>query len=156
MKLTDADKTLLSFFLALKDSQESLNEQSVLALASERLAANPEAWKPLIEPPLLELIRANQSLNESFQFYKSQLDELDELSDRLLPISIMDELERVAPTGEIQPTVRAALKLDLTDLRSEELTNMAIRVMATPDPATTVKKLNALERIKQFLHSKHF
>lgn len=147
------NNTLLSLLLALRDSATPLNdtEKSDLSFAAEQLAANPKAWERLIEPRLLAMIQANEALNQRFQFIKFQLENLgDQIPQNLLPTEI--ELEQVAPAPKTQLIARAPLQVSPSDLKSSEITNMAIRVMSTSNPSETTKKLSRFEQFQQFLN----
>lgn len=152
METTNLNNTLLALLLALKDSEIPLSdtEQSDLSLAAEQLSANPKAWEVLIEPRLLVMIQANEPLNQRFQAVKSQLDNLGDIPLNLLPSEA--ELQQIAPKQKPQPTTRAIPQVSSSDLRSNEITNMAIRVMATPNPSETAKKLSSFEQFQQFLN----
>ena len=153
METTNLNNTLLALLLALKDSETPLSdtEQSDLSQAAEQLSANPKAWEILIEPRLLAMLEANKPLNQRFQATKSQLDNLgDTMPLNLLPSEA--EVEQAAPKQKPQPTTRAIPQVSSSDLRSTEITNMAIRVMATPNPSETAKKLNSFEQLQQFLN----
>ncbi|MEH1951909.1 MAG: hypothetical protein V7K77_33900 [Nostoc sp.] len=156
METTNLNNTLLALLLALKDSETPLSdtEQSDLSHAAEQLSANPnnpKAWEILIEPRLLVMIQANEPLNQRFQAAKSQLDNLgDTIPLNLLPSEA--ELEQALPKQKPQPITRAIPQVSSSDLRSNEITNMAIRVMATPNPSETAKKLSSFEQFQQFLN----
>ncbi|MEH1855702.1 MAG: hypothetical protein V7L11_29485 [Nostoc sp.] len=153
METTNLNNTLLALLLALKDSETSLSdrEQADLFQAAEQLSANPKAWEILIEPRLLGMLQANEPLNQRFQAAKSQLDNLgDTIPINLLPSEA--ELEQAAPKQKPQPTTRAIPQVSSSDLRSNEITNMAIRVMATPNPSEIAKKLSSFEQFQQFLN----
>ncbi|BAZ48637.1 hypothetical protein NIES4103_12450 [Nostoc sp. NIES-4103] len=153
METTNLNNTLLALLLALKDSATFLSEteKSDLYQAAEQLSANPKAWEVLIEPRLLVMIQANEPLNQRFQAAKSQLDNLgDQIPVNLLPSEA--ELEQAAPKQKPQPITRAIPQVSSSDLKSNEITNMAIRVLATPNPAETAKKLSGFEQLQQFLN----
>lgn len=153
MESTNLNNTLLALLLALKDSETPLSdtEQSDLSQAAEQLSANPKAWEVLIEPRLLVMIQANEPLNQRFQAAKSQLDNLgDKIPLNLLPSEA--EVEQAAPKQKPQPTSRAIPQVSSSDLRSNEITNMAIKVMATSNPSETAKKLSSFEQFQQFLN----
>ncbi|MEJ1930267.1 hypothetical protein WDZ92_08270 [Nostoc sp. NIES-2111] len=153
METSNLNNTLLALLLALKDSETPLSdtEQSDLSQAAEQLSANPKAWEVLIEPRLLVMIEANEPLNQRFQAAKSQLDNLgDKIPLNLLPSEA--EVEQATPKQKPQPTTRAIPQVSASDLRSNEITNMAIKVMATPNPAETAKKLSRFEQLQQFLN----
>lgn len=147
------NSTLLALLLALKDSENSLSdtEKSDLSQVAEQLAANPKAWFGLIEPSLLTMIQANAALNHSFQLIKSQIENLgDKIPLNLLPTEI--ELDQAAPSPKTQLVPRAPLQVSDSDLKSDEITNMAIRVLSSPNPSETTKKLSRLEQLQQFVN----
>ncbi|MBD2214091.1 hypothetical protein H6G27_30125 [Nostoc linckia FACHB-104] len=153
METTNLNNTLIALLLALKDSETPLSEteQSDLSQVAEQLSANPKAWEILIEPRLLAMIQANEPLNQRFQAAKSQLDNLgDTVPLNLLPSEA--ELEQVAPKQKPQVVTRGIPQVSSSDLRSNEITNMAIRVMTTPNPSETAKKLSRFEQFQQFLN----
>jgi hypothetical protein len=153
MTTPNINNILLALLLALKDSERPLTntEKSDLSQAAEQIAANPKAWEELIEPRLLAIIQANEALNQSFQVIKSQLENLgDAIPLNLLPTE--NELEQVAPSLTTQLTPRAPLQVSASDLKSSEITNMAIKVLSTPDPSETTKKLSRFEEFQQFLN----
>ena len=145
------NKILLSLILALRDLEGTLTEQeeAAIAKAGEQLYANPKVWSTAIEPNLLATIAKNSSLSKLFQSYKSQLDLVDgEIPDNLLPTAA--DLESIADTPPM-PRTRPALQVEPPDLKSKEIINMAIKVMVNNSSTETAKKLNCLQRIKQFL-----
>ncbi|MBD2254641.1 hypothetical protein [Nostoc parmelioides] len=153
METTNLNNTLLALLLALKDSETPLSdtEQSNLSHIAEQLSVNPKAWEILIKPRLLAMLETNEPLNQRFQAAKSQLDNLgDTMPLNLLPSEA--EVEQVVPQQKLQPTTRAIPQVSSSDLRSNEITNMAIRVMATPNPSETAKKLSRFEQFQQFLN----
>lgn len=153
METTNLHNTLLALLLALKDSETPLSdrEQSDLYQVAEQLSANPKAWEILIEPRLLVMIQANEPLNQRFKAVKYQLDNLgDTMPLNLLPSKA--ELEQAVPKQKPQPTTRAIPQVSPSDLRSNEITNMAIKVLAAPNPSETAKKLSSFEQLQQFLN----
>ncbi|GBE93170.1 hypothetical protein [Nostoc cycadae] len=147
------NSTLLALLLALKDSKNPLNEaeKSDLSQAAEQLVANSKAWEGLIEPRLLAMIQANEALNHNFQVIKTQIENLgDTIPLNLLPTEI--ELEQAAPVPKTQLIPRAPLQVSSSDLKSDEITNMAIRVLSTNNPSETTKKLSRFEQFQQFLN----
>ncbi|MBD2194478.1 MULTISPECIES: hypothetical protein [Calothrix] len=152
METSNLNNTLLALLLALQDSEITLSdtEQSDLSQVAEQLSANPKAWEILIEPRLLVMIQANETLNQRFQAAKSLLDNLgDKIPLNLLPSEA--ELEQAAPKQKPQVVTRGIPQVSSSDLRSNEITNMAIRVMATPNPSETAKKLSSFDKFQQFL-----
>lgn len=142
------NKTLLALSLALKDLEAPLseNEQQTFRDAANQLQLDSDHWEDY-EPDLLQVIAANPNLNQLYQTAKSQLDALSsEIPSNLLPTQA--EIEQVAPIPNTRPQVRAPLQVSPSDLKSNEITNMAIRVLATPNPVKTTKELSRLNRLK--------
>ena len=146
------NNSLLALLLALTDLQTPLreNEKSVLAEVSEQLSADLDAWKPLIEPSLLSMIQANATLNQLYQTAVSQLEAVDgNIPHNLLPNE--SELEQALPTSHQIVTRGFAPVSDAEDFESNEITNIAISILATNNPTESVRKLSRFEQIKQFL-----
>ena len=143
------NKVLLALLLALKDleaSSLSEDEGNAFRDAAYQLQLEPDNWEDY-ESDLLKVIQANPSLNQLYQTAKSQLDALSsEIPSNLLPTQA--EIEQVAPIPNTRPQVRAPLQVSPSDLKSNEITNMAIRVLATPNPVKTTKELSRLNRLK--------
>lgn len=150
MNTANLQNTLLALLLALKNLETPLSgtEQTALSKAAEQLSANPNTWDLLIEPSLLAMIQANESLNQLYKIAKSQLDALsDEIPSKLLPTQ--EELEQVIPKDQI-PVTRG--KLPVNDgYKSTEINNVAINVLSTANPVETAKKLSRIEQLQQFL-----
>jgi hypothetical protein len=126
-------KTLLALFLALKDLDTlSEDERASLRDTAYNLHLEPDNWQEH-ESHLLATFQANSKFNLLYQSYKSQLDALKgEIPSDLLPTQA--EVEQVAPIPNTQPRSRAPLQVNPSDLKSNEITNMAIRVLTTPNP----------------------
>jgi hypothetical protein len=153
MATQNINNTLLALLLALKDSNTSLSDTEKLEFseAAEQLAANPKAWEGLIEPRLLDVIKADNALNQRFQMIKLQIESLgDKIPLNLLPTEF--ELEQVAPLPKTQLTSRAPLQVSTSDLKSNEITNMAIRVLSDTNPVETTQKLSRFGELLQFLN----
>jgi hypothetical protein len=142
------NKVLLALLLALKDLEASSlsdDEGAALRDVAAQLQLDLDNWKDY-EPDLLKVIQANPSLNQLYQTAKSQLDALSsEIPSNLLPTEA--EIDQVAPIPNRQPQTRAPLQVSPSDLKSNEITNMAIRVLATPNPVKTTKELSRLNRL---------
>ena len=152
MEATNINKILLSLILALRDLEGSLTEreEAAIAKAGEQLYANPQVWENAIEPNLLVIITKNSSLSKLFQSYQSQLDRLDgEIPDNLLPTAA--DLESIASTPQMALS-RPPIQVEPQDLKSDEIINMAIKVMVKNPSTETAKKLNCLQKIKHFLN----
>ncbi len=152
MEYTNINKILLSLVLAFRDLESSLTkeEESAIAKTAQQLSVTPQVWETKIEPNLLATISKNSSLSKLFQSYKSQIDRIDgEIPDDLLPTSA--DLESIENTPQMARS-RAPLQVNQKDIKSKEITNMAIKVMASDSPTKTANKINSLQRIKQFLN----
>ncbi len=142
-------KTLLALLLTLSDLETSLNQQEKFNLndIARQLFFKPDKWE-LIEPKLLNIIEENSHLNQLFQAYQSRLEYLaGDLLSNLLPTEA--ELEKVVPWYDTG--IRGARPVpSSSEAKNNEIVNIAIRVMVTPDPAETSKKIG-LEQLKQSL-----
>jgi len=74
-----ATKTLLTLWLALKDTEVGLSpaEGSALQEIGNRLNQNHDTWES-IEKDLMAVIQGNANLNQAFQEIRPQLDEMDD------------------------------------------------------------------------------
>ena len=70
--------TILAFLLALKDfsTHLSVTEKQNLQDVGKQLRYQPRACQTHIEPLLLQIVQANNQLNNSYQFYKDKLNKL--------------------------------------------------------------------------------
>ena len=146
------NNSLLALLLALTDLQAPLSENEKFALfeVGEQLSADLNAWQPLTEPFLSGIIQANATLNQLYQAALSQLEAVDgNIPDNLLPSE--SELEQALPVSNQMVTRGFAPVSDAEDFESNEITNIAINILATKNPAESVKKINFFEQIKQFL-----
>ena len=148
-----ANKFLLSMLLAIKELEAPLNseEKERLKNAAQQLSfvSNyPTSWETHIEPNLLEIINNNSSLNKLFQDIKSKLDKIDHIPQDLIPTA--EDLATVIPTKN-QPQERSLVKTSPADLKSNEITNMSIEIISSPEPSETVKKIGKLEKLWNFI-----
>ncbi|MEH1847982.1 MAG: hypothetical protein V7L25_24130 [Nostoc sp.] len=147
---TKADNTIIAFLLAFQDLKTALREQEKQNLkeVAKQLDTQPKAWEDYIKGRLLEIITPNPGLNQSYQFYKSQLDNLEEIPDDLLPteaeISRLNTLEKAPITRGFKP------KDEATGYESQ-LNNVVVIVGSSEKPEETVKQVTFLEKWKQFL-----
>lgn len=147
---TKADNTIIAFLLAFQDLKTALKEQEKQNLkeVAKQLDTQPKAWEDYIKKRLLEIITPNPDLNQSYQFYKYQLDNLEEIPDDLLPteaeISRLNALEKTAITRGFKP------KDEATGYESQ-LNNVVVIVGSSSQPEETVKQATFLEKWKQFL-----
>lgn len=145
--------TLLALLLTLKNLEVPLStaEQEALNKVGKQLEANPNAWK-VIEKGLMNVIEANPSLNQLYQAAKAQLDAVDgNIPPNLLPTKT--ELEQVLPAASQREKRPYEPSKDENE-KSDEILNMTRKILNTPDPADTAKKLSRLEKLWQFLNSR--
>ncbi|MEH2259784.1 hypothetical protein [Nostoc sp.] len=142
--------TLLAFLLAFRDLETPFGEQEKQNLkeVAKQLYTQPKAWEDYIKGLLLEIITPNPDLNQSYQFYKSQLDNLEEIPDDLLPneaeISRLNALDKAPITRGFKP------KDEATGYESQ-LNNVVVIVGSSEKPEETVKQATFLEKCKQVL-----
>jgi hypothetical protein len=145
--------TLLALILAIKNLETPLKkeEEKSLSIAAQQFDLNPQAWDSIIEPELMTMIHRNQALADQFQTIKSKVDNLSTIPLNLIPTK--EELDNVLPMVAAQAKQRPIPNINPQDLKkNNEITNMAIRLMSTSESSTTVKKLNSLEKLWQFLN----
>lgn len=143
------NKTLLALLLALKDLEIPLSKEEQVAFqdAAYQLQLDSQGWEDY-KLDLLAVIQANPTLNQLYQNAFSQLDALSSnIPCNLLPTQT--ELEQAIPTAQAPETRGFAPISD--DLESNEINNLVISVLASPNPSETTKKLNRFEKLKQFL-----
>ncbi|NEP91282.1 MAG: hypothetical protein F6K18_33240 [Okeania sp. SIO2C2] len=87
-------------------------------------------------------------LNAVFQDIKSKLEKIDNIPENLIPSQ--DELATVIPI-KIEPLQRPIIKLDASYLKSNEITNMSIQILSSPQPSKTAKKISKLEHLLNFI-----
>ncbi|MDJ0715773.1 MAG: hypothetical protein QNJ54_16330 [Prochloraceae cyanobacterium] len=155
MDYTNINKILLSLILALRDLEESLNEEEekAIATAGRKLRTEVEYWEKAIEPDLLATIEKNPKLSERFKYYKSKLDRIYEKNpDILFPTD--EYLNSIANTP--QTPAKLSLPKETSEDRkrernSKEIINMATEVMTKKPLTQTAKKINFLQTIKDFI-----
>jgi hypothetical protein len=143
------NKTLLALSLALKNLEAPLNqnEQEAFRDAAERLQLDPDSWEDY-ELDLLSVIQDNSNLSQLYQIAKSQVDAIKgNIPSNLLPTQA--ELEQALP--RTSGAVTRGFAPVSEDFDSNEINNMVISILATPNPPETVKKLNSFEQLQQFL-----
>ncbi|NEP08582.1 MAG: hypothetical protein F6K25_21310 [Okeania sp. SIO2G4] len=147
------NKFLLSMLLAIRELDEldtplNSQEKNNLYIFAGQLKADITAWGISIKPNLIELINNNPSLNAVFQDIKSKLEKIDNIPENLIPSQ--DELATVIPI-KIEPLQRPIIKLDASYLKSNEITNMSIQILSSPQPSKTAKKISKLEQLLNFI-----
>lgn len=144
------DTTLLALLLALSNLDAPLTdaEKDALNTTGEQLDANLKAWNT-IEKGLMKAIEANHSLHQQYQAARTLLQAVDRNIPReLLPTEA--ELEEVLGISTILEKRPYKPKLS-DDSQSDAILSMSIKVLNTPNPEKTTKKITRLEKLLQFL-----
>lgn len=146
--------TLLAFLLALHSLDEPLgeDEESALSDIAAQLYLNPDAWESLIRSNLFKIIESNHRLKHAYQNVEGQIKMVDSIPETLLPTKV--ELEKAFPERKSIRSRGGVPILDSKDYKSQEITNTVIRVFSAEQPSEITKRLEGLERIKQFLLQK--
>ncbi|MDF5725690.1 MAG: hypothetical protein PUP91_35635 [Rhizonema sp. PD37] len=133
MTSSNTNNTLSALLLTLENLETPLSDTALsdLSQVAEQLAANPEAGEVLIEPRLLEIIQANEALNEKFQEVKLGLDISSNIVERHSRIYVQD-----SPSD-----FKNAL----------EISNTSINYQSSPNQLETTKQLTFIERLNKFL-----
>ncbi|MBN3906814.1 MAG: hypothetical protein HWQ35_09730 [Nostoc sp. NMS1] len=147
---TKADNTLIAFLLAFQDLKTALKEQEKQNLkeVAKQLDTQPKAWEDYIKGRLLEIITPNADLNQSYQFYKSQLDKVEKIPDDLLPTEA--EITRLISRDKALIAKGFKPKSEATGYESQ-LNNVVVIVGSSEKPEETVKQATFLGKLKQFL-----
>ncbi|MFN6477018.1 hypothetical protein [Nostoc sp. DedQUE07] len=147
---TKADNTIIAFLLAFQDLKTALGEQEKQNLkeVAKQLDTQPKAWEDYIKGRLLKIITPNPDLNQSYQLYKSQLDNIEEIPDDLFPTEA--EISRLN-TIEKSPINRGFKPKDEATGYESQLNNIVVIVGNSSEPEETVKQVKFLEKWKQFL-----
>lgn len=148
------DNTLMAFLLAFQDLNTSLSQQERHNLKefAKQLDSQPKAWKNYIKNHLLEIIAANSELSQAYQFYKSQLDKIEEIPNYLMPteaeFSRLNTLDNAPLTRGFKP------KSEAIDYEMQ-INNVAVIVGSSEQPEETVKQVFFLDKWKEFLSHSH-
>ena len=147
---TKADNTIIAFLLAFQDLKTTLGEQEKQNLkeVAKQLDTQPKAWEDYTKGRLLEIISPNADLNQSYQFYKSQLDNVEEIPDDLLPTEA--EISKLISHDKALIAKGFKPKSEATGYESQ-LNNVVVIVGSSEKPEETVKQATFLEKWKQFL-----
>lgn len=144
------DNTIMAFLLALQDLKTSLSEQEKQNLkeVAKQLDAQPKAWKTHTKILLLEIIADNPELNHFYQFYKSQLENVEEVPEDLLPSEA--EVNRLIALDKAFITKGFKPKSEAIGYESQ-LNNVVVVVGGSEKPEETVKQATFLGKVKNFL-----
>lgn len=147
---TNTDNTIIAFLLAFQDLNTSLSaqEKQNLQEVAKQLDTQPKAWEPHIKERLLEIIVANFQLNQFYNFYQSQLKNVEKIPDNLLPneaeISSLINGEQVAIAKGFKPNFEATGY-------ERQLNNVVVIIGNSEKPEETVKQATFLGELKQYL-----
>ncbi|MCL2933245.1 MAG: hypothetical protein MGG11_13630 [Trichodesmium sp. MAG_R03] len=144
------EKSLLAMLLAIRELDNPLNskEKDKLSIIAEQLSLTPAAWNTHIEANLMEIIDRNSSLNIIFQGIKSQIENIPEIPQNLIPST--EELAQVIPT-KVKPSIRPIPKFDDSNKDIPGITNISIQVFLSPEPSQTVQKNKKFEKLLNFI-----
>ena len=144
------DKFLLSLVYAIKELETPLTseEKDQLKNVSEQLVEDPTAWEMYTQPMLKEIISNNSSLNKVFQKTLSNLQQIGDIPQDFIPNT--EELVTVTPRKNLVQE-RPIPNLSPGDLKSNEITNMSIQVLTSPEPSETVQKISKFEQLRNFI-----
>lgn len=144
------DKFLLSFMYAIKELETPLTSEETKQLKNigQQLANDPTVWEIYTEPMLKEIISNNSSLNKVFQKTLSNLQQIGDIPQDFIPNT--EELVTVTPRKNLVQE-RPIPNLSPGDLKSNEITNMSIQVLTSPEPSETVQKISKFEQLRNFI-----
>ncbi len=145
-----SDKTLLALMLTLHDLESPLSEaeQAAFSAVADHLSLDPDGWFSDIKPELLATLEKNPALFKQFLEIKSRIDAVGDIPQELLPNSKenaqLSEQNAVVtrgftPVGEVE------------EFESDEINNMAISILSSPEPAETAKKVRSFDALKDFI-----
>ena len=144
------DKFLLSLVYAIKELETPLTseEKDQLKNVSEQLVEDPTAWEMYTQPMLKEIISNNSSLNKVFQKTLSNLQQIGDIPQDFIPNT--EELVTVTPRKNLVQE-RPIPNLSPGDLKSNEITNMSVQVLTSPEPSETVQQISKFEQLRNFI-----
>jgi hypothetical protein len=147
---TNNDITIIAFLLAFQDLNTSLSTQDKQNFkeVAKQLETQPKAWETHIKERLLKIISANPELNQSYQFYQSQLQNLEEIPDNLLPTE--SEIKNLTSPKKVVVTRGFKPKSEATGYETQ-LNNVVVIIGNSEQPEETIKKATSLDKLKQFL-----
>jgi hypothetical protein len=147
--------TILAYLLALRDFPDVLNDQEKASLEAiaKSLKTQPKAWKDL-EPNLIQTIAGNQQLHQSYQAYKEQLDQAEEIPQDLLPNE--EEINQIKSNSFLfrvkEIIFRGMIPESPASGYEQQLNNVVIVINSSANPQEAVKQLSSLDKITQFLN----
>ena len=144
------DKFLLSFMYAIKELETPLTSEETKKLKNigQQLANDPTAWEIYTEPMLKEIISNNSSLNKVFQNIQSNLENLGDIPQDF--IQNTEDLVTVTP-GKKTSEKRPLPIFSQEDSKSNEVVNISIQVLTSPEPSKKAKEISKLEKLWNFI-----
>lgn len=140
----------LAFILALSDVRNPLNEseKNILIEMGKQLDLKPLLWSDKMEKILIEMIQSNPELNQYYTQYKSQLDNLPEISGNLSEIDQELQALMVKDNTVITKGFKPTGKPNDYDY---QINNLVVVVSRSKEPETMVKKVSSLDKLKHIL-----
>lgn len=149
MDISNREQSLVALLLALSDVSDAIATETTTTLTTvaEQLAANPAAWDAYIAPNLESAIAQNSDLKAHFLKYQSELAQLPQNE-------IVEFLPKAAELEAVMPSPTAFVERGFAPgmadapTASEEINNIAVRVLTSPEPVANTQKLGALAQLK--------
>ena len=140
------DKFLLSFMYAIKELETPLTSEETKQLKNigQQLANDPTVWEIYTEPMLKEIISNNSSLNKVFQNIQPSLENLGDIPQDF--IQNTEDLVTVTP-GKKTSEKRPLPIFSQEDSKSNEVVNISIQVLTSPEPSKKAKEISKLEKL---------
>ena len=144
------DKFLLSFMYAIKELETPLTSEETKQLKNigQQLANDPTVWEIYTEPMLKEIISNNSSLNKVFQNIQPSLENLGDIPQDF--IQNTEDLVTVTP-GKKTSEKRPLPIFSQEDSKSNEVVNISIQVLTSPEPSKKAKEISKLEKLWNFI-----
>lgn len=144
-----ASDTLQALLLALSNPKLSLSdsEKDKLFEVGEQLELDPDDWD-FISEGLMAIITNNPTLNQIFEAELAQLAAVPN-NTKLQLLPTKNELAQIF-SNESNIEKRGYVEGE-PDRESQEILNLARKVLKDKDPATKTRQLNWIDRIKNFL-----
>lgn len=133
------------------DSELSTNEKTKFRNIGLQLQTDLMQWETS-EKELLKIIEKNPKLAQLFQYYKSCL--AQNQTNSLLSLMPQETaLALVAPLLPVNNNKGVIPNDSNSEEKSNEITNIFIRIAMTLDPSVSIKKVKNIEKIKQSVQS---
>jgi hypothetical protein len=135
---------------AIKELETPLTSEETKQLKNigQQLANDPTVWEIYTEPMLKEIISNNSSLNKVFQNIQSNLENLGDIPQDF--IQNTEDLVTVTP-GKKTSEKRPLPIFSQEDSKSNEVVNISIQVLTSPEPSKKAKEISKLEKLWNFI-----